>query len=124
MAVIKLQDKYDIGDIVFARKFKYPNGGDGEHHLFVILNDDGELVPMEYFSLIVSSQIEKSKERSNYQYNEPLPATEENGLTKKSIVKCDELFSLDKDYIIYKIGAVDAGDLLRFLNSYESSISN
>ena len=60
MAVATLS-QYDVGDIVFARRFFYPNGKAGENHLFVIINDDGQAVPAEYFGLIVSSHIEKSK---------------------------------------------------------------
>lgn len=121
MAVQALS-KYDIGDIVFVRKFKYPNGNDGESHLFVIISDDGEVVPVEYFGLIVSSHIEKANNISNYKYNEIINISEQNGLTKDSIVRCNDLYSLQKDNVIYKIGSVDAGDFIRFINSYHESL--
>jgi len=44
---VKTSDKYDIGDIVFVRNFNHPNGVKGESHLFVIIGDDGELIPIE-----------------------------------------------------------------------------
>ena len=116
--------KYDVGDIVFVRKYNNPKGEKGASHLFVIIDDDGELIPMEYFGFIVSSHIEKSKDNSNYEFNEPLPKNNDNGLTKDSIVKCDDLYSLQSDHIIYKIGSVDAGDFIRFLKSYEKHLNN
>lgn len=115
--------KYDIGDIVFVREYKYPNGNNGNSHLFVIIGDDGELVPAEYFGLIVSSHTEKSKEVSNYKFNEPLKKNTQNGLTKDSIVRCDDVYSLQKEYVVYKIGSVDAGDFIRFITSYNNSLN-
>ena len=121
---VKTLIKYDVGDIVFVRKYNNPKGEEGVSHLFVIIGDDGELVPMEYFGFIVSSHIEKSKDNSSYKFNEPLSKNNDNGLTKDSIVKCDDLYSLQSDHVIYKIGSVDAGDFMRFLKSYEEYLKS
>lgn len=115
--------KYDIGDIVFVKRYTYPNGDSGESHLFVLIGDDGEVVPAEYFGLIVSSHVEKGKNVSNYEYNEELNKNPQNGLSKDSIVRCDDLYSLQSQYIVYKIGSVDAGDYVRFMESYERSLN-
>lgn len=56
-----VKTKYDIGDIVFVNKYTYKNNLSGENHLFVVINSDNYVVPLEYFGLIVSSHIEKSK---------------------------------------------------------------
>ena len=47
-------NKYEIGDIVFVSKYEYDGGKEGQNHLFVIIDDDNQLVPIEYFGMIVS----------------------------------------------------------------------
>ena len=42
------KSKYDIGDIVFVSKYSYDSGAEGQNHLFVIISDDDQLVPIEY----------------------------------------------------------------------------
>lgn len=117
--VKKSLNKYDIGDIVFVKEYKYPNGENGSGHLFVIIDDDGKAIPAEYFGLIVSSHVEKNK----YRYNEELMADNNNGLSTDSHVKCDQLYLLEKDYILFKIGAVAAGDFVRFMEKFEEANS-
>ena len=63
--------KYDIGDIVFVSEYDYDNGEKGSNHLFVII-DEEKLVSAEYFGLIVSSRINKSKKNSRFKFNELL----------------------------------------------------
>lgn len=83
----KVQKKYDIGDIVFVNEYNYNENKIGDNHLFVIIDDDNQIIPLEYFGLIVSSHIEKSKENSNYKYNETLRMSTINSLKSDSIVK-------------------------------------
>lgn len=91
------------------------------NHLFVIINEEkNELIPIEFFGMIVSSRLEKSKEKSKYKYNEPLDKNKRNGLKTDSIVKCDEVYSIPPDNILFKIGTIDVNDYLRFINSYSS----
>ena len=110
--------KYDIGDIVFVSNYDYDNGEKGSNHLFVII-DEETLVVVEYFGLIVSSRIEKSKKTSLFKFNEILKKNDVNGLNKDSIVKCDQLYNFSEKNILFKIGHVDVDDFLRFMNAYE-----
>jgi len=89
--------------------------------LFVIINEEkNELIPIEFFGMIVSSHREKCKEKSKYKYNEPLDKNRKNGLKTDSIVKCDEVYSIPPDNILFKIGTIAVNDYLRFINSYNS----
>lgn len=110
--------KYDIGDIVFVSSYDYDNGSKGSNHLFVII-DEETLVAVEYFGLIVSSRIEKSKKTSLFKFNEILKKNDVNGLNQDSIVKCDQLYNFSEKNILFKIGHVDVDDFLRFMNAYE-----
>lgn len=54
--------EYEIGDIVFVSKYSYSNGQPGQNHLFVVIDvDKNELVPAEYFGMLVSSHRDKCK---------------------------------------------------------------
>ena len=119
-----VKEKYDIGDIVFVNEYSYENNFTGANHLFVVINGDNEVVPLDYFGLIVSSHIEKSKEVSNFKYNELLKADSTNGLKTDSIVKCDQLYNFPKANIQFKIGHVDVDDFLRFVNTYNEYLEN
>jgi len=115
--------KYEIGDIVFVSKYDYDNGTKGENHLFVIIDDDSQLVPIEYFGMIVSSHREKSKELSNFKYNEPLDKNSSNHLNKDSIVKCDQIYQIPSSHIQFKIGQVDIDDYIRFMDAYQEFLA-
>lgn len=116
--------KYEIGDIVFVSKYDYDNGEKGQNHLFVIIDDDNQLVPIEYFGLIVSSHREKAKDVSEFKFNEPLNKTRENKLKKDSIVKCDQIYKIPEKNIQFKIGQVDIDDYIRFVDAYEEFLSS
>lgn len=86
--------------------------------MFVLIDKENNgLVPIEYFGLIVSSNISKNK----YKHNELLKKDELNGLTVNSIVKCDVLYSISQKNILFKIGTIDIDDYVRFINSYSNS---
>lgn len=106
--------KYEIGDIVFVSKYKYENGKNGNNHLFVIISDDNEYIPIEYFGMIVSSRIEKAKYKANIKINK----NDENGLHQDSIVKCDYIYKIPAKNIVMKIGRVDIDDYLKFIEIY------
>lgn len=107
-------EKYEIGDIVFVSKYKYENGQDGNNHLFVIISDDNEYIPIEYFGMIVSSRIEKAKYKTNIKINK----NDKNGLHQDSIVKCDYIYKIPAKNIVMKIGRVDIDDYLKFIEIY------
>lgn len=114
---------YEIGDIVFVSKYIYDNGKNGKNHLFVIIDENKKIVPIEYFGMLVSSHIEKSKKFGNYKYNEPLYRNNINHLNKDSIVKCDTLYNISAKNIIFKIGQVDIDDYIRFIKTYQELLN-
>ncbi len=116
---------YEIGDIVFVSKYNYSNGSPGQNHLFVVIDvDKNELVPVEYFGMLVSSHRDKCKDNFEYEYNEPLDKNSLNGLNDDSIVKCDEVYSIPPQNIMFKIGSVDVDDYLRFMKAYNKLLSS
>lgn len=44
--VKKVQNKYDIGDIVFVNEYNYTENKLGDSHLFVIIDDDNKIIPL------------------------------------------------------------------------------
>lgn len=106
--------RYEIGDIVFVSKYEYDGGVKGENHLFVIISDDDQLVPIEYFGMIVSSHVEKETYPTNVRINKD----SKNGLHKDSIVKCDYIYNIPAKNIQKKIGSVDIDDYLKFMEIY------
>ena len=116
---------YEIGDIVFVSKYDYQNGTTGQNHLFVVIDvEKNEVVPIEYFGMLVSSNISKSKDKSDYQYNEPLTKNTTNGLRTDSIVKCDQVYSIPPTNIEFKIGSVDVDDYIRFMKAYNTVLAD
>lgn len=111
--------KYEIGDIVWVAEFEDVNKEIVNHHYFVVIDDDGNLIPADYFGFVISSNIKKSKENSKFKYNEPIQKDESNKLKTDSIVKCDQLFTIPKKTISYKLGTVDVESMIRFLNAYK-----
>ena len=108
--------KYNMGDIIWVKNLqKLPQV---DNHLFVVIDDDGQVIPAEYFGLLVSSHTEKSKEVSRFKYNEPLNKNNTNNLECDSIVKCDQVYDIPTNSINCKIGTVEADELNRFLTSY------
>ena len=114
--------KYKMGDIVWVTNLQSIK--QVENHLFVVIDDDGQLIPADYFGLVVSSHTEKSKEVSKFQYNEPLDKNNTNNLDTDSIVKCDQLFDIPSNSINCKIGTVETDELNRFLVSYGDFLQN
>src|SRR5574344_2273395 len=112
--------KYELGDIVWVREFEDNNVKSINYHSFVVIDDDGKAVPVDYFGFIVSSKINKSKECSPFKYNEPINKNRGNKLKTDSIVKCDQVYNLPKKCIEYRIGHADSEDLIRFLDAYRS----
>ena len=107
--------EYQIGDIVFVNKYKYRNGKVGHRHLFVIIEKDNYAVPLEYFSMILSSHIEKLK----YNSNKLLLKDELNNLKRDSIVKTDVIYKIKQDNILYKIGKVKRTAVEEYMKNLE-----
>ena len=116
--------KYEIGDIVWVAEFEDVNKKMVDHHYFIVIDDDGKLIPAYYLGFVVSSNLNKSKENSRFKYNEPINKNNSNNLSVNSIVKCDQLFQIPEKTISYKLGSVDDEDMIRFLNAYEDFINS
>ena len=116
--------KYEIGDIVWVAEFEDKDKNLVNYHYFVVINDDGELIPADYFGFLISSNLSKSKENSKFKYNEPLKKNKKNNLAVDSIVKCDQLFQIPKKTISYKLGSVNVEDMLRFLEAYNNFLKS
>lgn len=93
--------KYSVGDIVFVEKYNYSDGINGSNHLFLII-EDNYVISMDYFCLLISSQLDKLK----YKTNLFLAKDEKNKLKKDSIVKLDNIYRIENDDILFKVGEV------------------
>lgn len=118
--------RYQRGDIIWASEAKNltEENNDVKNHYYVLINDDGMVVPFEYYGFVISSKVEKSKNNSPFKYNEPIEKSKENNLTTNSIVKCDKLFNIPVDNIGGKLGVADENDFNRFLDAFEDCINN
>ena len=93
--------KYSVGDIVFVEKYNYNNGTNGFNHLFLII-EDNYIVSMDYFCLLISSQLDKLK----YDTNLFLAKDSKNKLKKDSILKLDNIYRIENSDILFKVGEV------------------
>ena len=119
----------EIGDIVLVSKFEYLNGSKGSLHNFVVMDvrkDEFELVDLEYFCFLISSNINKNNDvNPKYPFNEPIRPTIESGLRDPGHVKCDTLFSIvQKDDIIMRVGTITPIQYTRFMELYKQSLNN
>ncbi len=113
-------NRYSIGDIVFVKNFMYENGQQGQNHLFVIVDENNLVVPIDYFGMLISSQLDKLK----YGSNKPINKSEENGLNKDSLVKTDVIYKLNVNQILFKIGSIDEENVEKYKNSLLEKDSN
>lgn len=113
-----LYTRYKRGDIIFVNKYEYSNGEDGYGHLFVIL-DDNMAVTIEYFAMLISSNLEKLKYKSNIL----LEKDYKNNLRVNSIVKSDCIYKIKDENISAKIGIVDENRIQEFEKMYNEKNS-
>ena len=117
---------YSIGDIEFVNQYDYSDGTEGNNHLFVIIDSqetDNIAISMDYFGMLISSQIHKSRETSKFKYNIFLKKDAQNGLNCDSIVKTDELYTFNNNNIVMKIGTVDPEDVEEFINNFRDFLT-
>ena len=110
----EIYDEYSVGDIVFVKKFKYPNGKEGRDHLFVIIDKDNFAITAEYLAMLISSRLQKTK----YDANILIPKDKINGLEKDSIVKTDAIYHISNSEVLFRIGTVTQGAINFYLNNY------
>lgn len=94
---------YNVGDIVFVKEYSYSDGKKGTNHFFVIIDKDNTAVPIENFGMLISSNLEKLKFKSN----KLLEKDAFNNLKKDSMVKTDVVYKILNEQIIFKIGTVE-----------------
>ena len=112
---------YKIGDIVFVNDYRYDNGTKGKNHLFVIIEQNNLAVPIENFGMLISSNLEKLKYKSNKLINKD----NKNRLNKDSIVKTDVIYKISNEQILFKIGEVNLDKVKEYKQSfYEQIIEN
>ena len=112
--------KYSIGDIVFVRKYKYKNGEEGKDHLFVIIEENNLIIPIEYLSMLISSNLDKLK----YSGNKLLEKNSKNNLRKDSIVKTDVIYKINEKQILFKIGHVDMDQVIKYRDFFKNYKEN
>jgi len=110
---------YNVGDIVFVERYSYQNGKQGQNHLFVIIDQNNIVVPIENFGMLISSKLEKLK----YKSNKLLRKDTENGLNRDSIVKTDEIYKILSSQILFKIGSVDLNTIKEYKNEFYNNLS-
>lgn len=113
-------NKYSVGDIVFVRKYKYKDGKDGKDHLFVIIEENNLLIPIEYLSMLISSNLEKLK----YDSNKLLEKNTTNKLKKDSIVKTDVIYSIHENEILFKVGEVNIEQIMEYRENFKKYKEN
>lgn len=106
--------KYNIGDIVFVRRYNYLDGTEGHNHLFVIIDQDNTAVPIENFGMIISSNLKKLK----FDSNKFIKKDEMNNLNRDSIVKTDVIYRISDSQIEFKIGKVDVQKIEEYKQSF------
>ncbi len=104
----------EIGDIVFVKEYTYFDGNKGNNHFFVIIDKDNTAVPIENFGMLISSNLDKLK----FKTNKLLEKDEINNLHKDSIVKTDVIYKISNEQIIFKIGKVDNEKIEEFKKSF------
>ena len=120
--------KCEIGDIVLVNNFAYKDGSPGTLHSFVVMDiimDEFEIVNLDYLCFLISSNMKKSNDTNPYfPYNEPIEPTDENGLLRRSHVKCNFLYEKIKEKdIIMRVGTVTPQQYQRFMELYKNSVA-
>ena len=108
-------NRYSVGDIVFVRKYKYKDGSEGKDHLFVIIEENNILIPIEYLSMLISSNLSKLKFDSNVL----LKKDNINHLKKDSIVKTDIIYKIKLKDILFKVGQVSIEQIEEYREKFK-----
>lgn len=111
---------YEIGDIVFVKEYKYSDGKIGNNHFFVIIDKNNTAVPIENFGMIISSNLNKLK----FKTNKFLERDEMNNLHKDSLVKTDVVYKILNEQIDFKIGIVSYEKIEEYKKSFYESLKD
>ena len=113
-------DYYEIGDIVFVSVYIYPDGKMGSNHLFVIIDRNNTAVPIEYIGMLLSSQINKIKFKSN----KLIKKDEKNNLNKDSIIKTDTVYKLSDKQILFKVGEIEKDRIEEYKKNFYDTLKD
>lgn len=116
----KEYNRYSVGDIVFVRKYKYKDGKEGKDHLFVIVEENNLSIPIEYLSMIISSNLDKLR----YDSNKLLKKDMQNNLKKDSIVKTDVIYRINQNEILFKVGKVNIEQIMEYREKFKEYKEN
>ena len=105
--------RYKAGDIVFVKEYLYEDGSKGNNHFFVIIDNVNFIVPIEYFSMIISSNIKKESYT-----NKLLEKDSINNLDRDSIVKTDAVYIISENDISFKLGEVEPDMVEKYKELY------
>ncbi len=112
--------EYEIGDIVFVKEYVYPDGRIDKDPLFVIIDRNNTAIPIESFGMIISSNLDKLK----FKTNKLLEKDKINNLNKDSIVKTDVIYKISSEQIVFKIGIVSYEKIEEYKKSFYDSLKN
>lgn len=91
--------EFEIGDIVFVKSFKYNNGNIGKNHLFVIVDKNNKIIPIEYFGMILSSNLEKKKYKNNLVIKNSDIEFYVGKVSKEAIKKYNKIYKKSKELV-------------------------
>ncbi len=111
---------YEIGDIVFVKEYSYSDGKIGNNHFFVIIDQDNTAVPIENFGMLVSSNLDKLRFKSN----KLLEKDAMNNLYKDSLVKTEFVYKISNEQIIFKIGIVSYEKIEEYKKSFYDNLKD
>ena len=111
-------ESYSIGDIVFVSVYMYADGKLGSNHLFVIIDKDNIAIPIEYFGMILSSQINKIK----FKTNKLIKKDNTNNFDKDSIIKTDTVYKLYHKQILFKVGQIEKEKIEEYKQSFYENL--
>ena len=100
--------------------YVYPDGKLGSNHLFVIIDKDNTAIPIEYIGMILSSQINKIKFKSN----KIIKKDNENNLDKDSIIKTDTVYKLYDKQILFKVGTIEIDKIEEYKQAFYDTLED
>lgn len=96
------------GDIIFVSKYKYKYNKPGQYHLFLIIDKYGIYV----YGMLITSKIHKDW----YLYNIFINKDNTNNLKYNSVIKTDNIYIIEKNNILNKIGHLNSTVLRKCIN--------
>lgn len=90
----------------------------GTNHFFVIIDKDNTAVPIENFGMLISSNLNKLKYKSNILLEKDCV----NNFQRDSLVKTDIIYRILNEQILFRIGSVDKDKIEEYKQSFYKEI--